>query len=261
MLQATVWSGKGMIYRPETGHDPAILHPSGPSLAHWLGTDPLGRDVLSLMTYGLRPTFLIAIATAVTAGIVGMVMGTAAAFFKGRGDRVLTHVADAFVLLPPPLIFLIASKRGLLGPLEMGALYGLFYGMGPATIVVRARAVAVMEKLYIDAARVAGGSPRWIISHHVVPDVIPHVAATVLAGVVGALVTQGFIEFLGIAEYRYGLGNLVYNALAYRQVLGTGVPWSTMMAGALSLSLLASSFYLISAGLREVGDPRRLRRI
>ena len=261
VLQATIWSGQQSVYRPEVGHDPAIFHPSGPSLAHFLGTDPLGRDVLSLMTYGLRPTFLVAIATALSAGLIGMIVGTSAAFFKGRGDRVLTHMADAFVLLPPPLIFLIASKRGLLGPVELGLLYGLFYGLGPATIVVRARALAVMEKLYIDAARCAGGGPRWIITHHVVPDVIPHVAAVVLAGVVGALVTQGFIEFLGIAEYRYGLGNLVYNALIYRTALGTGVPWSTLMAGALSLSLLASSFYLISAGFREVGDPRRNRRV
>ena len=260
VLQATIWAGQQAVYRPEVGHDPAILHPSGPSLAHFLGTDPLGRDVLSLMTYGLRPTFLVAISTAISAGLIGMIVGTSAAFFKGRGDRVLTHMADAFVLLPPPLIFLIASKRGLFGPIELGLLYGLFYGLGPATIVVRARALSVMEKPYIEAARSAGGGPRWIITHHVVPDVIPHVATVVLAGVVGALVTQGFIELLGIAEYRYGLGNLVYNALIYQSALATGVPWSTLMTGALSISLLASSFYLISAGLREVGDPRHAKR-
>jgi len=158
VLQATIWAGKQAIYRPETGHDPAIFNPSGPSLAHILGTDPLGRDVLSLMTFGLRPTFLVAISTGISAGVIGMVVGTSAAFFKGRGDRVLTHMADAFVLLPPPLIFLIASKRGLLGPIQLGLLYGLFYGLGPATIVVRARALSVMEKLYIDAARLSGRS-------------------------------------------------------------------------------------------------------
>jgi len=260
VLQATVWSSEPSVYHPETGHDRTILHPSSPSLDHLLGTDPLGRDVLSLMTYGLRPTFLVAISTAVSAGIVGLVMGTSAAFFKGRPDRALTHVADAFALLPPPLIFLIASKRGLLGPIELGLLYGLFFGLGSAALVVRARAVAVMEKVYIEAARCAGGSPRWIITNHVVPDVLPHVAVIVLAGVVGALVTQGFVEFMGIAEYRYGLGNLVYNALTYRMALGTGVPWSSLLAGALSISLLASSFYLISAGLREVSDPRRMLR-
>jgi peptide/nickel transport system permease protein len=260
VLQATVWSSKPAVYRPETGHDTTISHPSGPTIAHPLGTDPLGRDVLSLMTYGLRPTFLVAIATALGAGIVGLVAGTSAAFFRGRYDRVLTHVADAFVLLPPPLIFLIASKRGLMGPFELGLLYGLFFGLGPAAIVVRSRALAVMEKPFIDAARSVGGSPRWIVTHHVVPHVIPHVAVIVLAGVVGALVTQGFVEFLGIAEYRYGLGNLVYNALTYQRALGSGVAWSALLAGALAISLLASSFYMISSGLRDVTDPRRSSR-
>lgn len=260
VLQATVWSSEPAVYHPQTGHDRTILHPSSPSLDHLLGTDPLGRDVLSLVTYGLRSTFLVAVATAVSAGIIGLAVGTSAAYFKGRPDRALTHMSDAFALLPPPLIFLIASKRGLLGPIELGLLYGSFFGLGSAAIVVRARAVAVMEKLYIDAARCAGSSPRRIIVNHVVPDVLPHVAVIVLAGVVGALVTQGFVEFMGIAEYRDGLGSLVYNALTYRMALGTGVPWSSLMAGALSISLLASSFYMISAGLREVSDPRRALR-
>jgi peptide/nickel transport system permease protein len=256
ILHATVWADEQAIYRPETGHDPTIAHPSGPSARHLLGTDPLGRDVFSMVTYGLRPSFTVAVATAVSAGVIGLVIGVTGAFFRGRWDWLTTHVADAFLLLPPPLIFLIASKRGLMGPLELGLLYGLFFGLGPAAIVVRSRALAVMEKPYIEAARSVGGSPRWIMVHHVVPHVMSHVAVVVLAGVVGALVTQGFVEFLGIQDYRIGLGNLVYSGLTYRTALGTGVPWSTVMAGALSISLLAASFYMISAGLREATDPK-----
>jgi peptide/nickel transport system permease protein len=257
VLHATVWSARPQVYNPLVGFDPAVLHPSGPSLVHPFGTDPLGRDVLSMVTYGLRPSFIVAIATALSAGVVGLVFGTASAYFRGGFDRVMTHVSDAFVLLPPPLIFLIASKRGLLNPFELGLLYGLFFGLGPATIVVRSRAIAVMERPFIDAARSAGGSPRWIVTHHVVPHVLSHVAVVVLAGVVGALVTQGFVEYLGIEEIRIGLGNLVYNGLTYARALGTGVPWSTLLSGALGISLLASSFYLISAGMREVTDPKR----
>jgi peptide/nickel transport system permease protein len=261
VLTATVWADRPDIYRPVTGHDRSIDHPSGPSVAHPLGTDPLGRDVLSLMTYGLRPSFIVAVASAIGAATVGLIAGTSAAFFRGRYDRVMTHVSDAFMLLPPPLVFLLASKRGLMGPLELGLLYGILFGLGPAAIVVRARALAVMEKPFIDAARSAGGSSRWIITHHVVPHVIPHLAVVVLAGVVGALVTQGFVEYLGIGSYRYGLGNLIYNAQVYYWVLGTSVPWSSFLAGSLGISLLASSFYMISAGLRAVADPRSRRRV
>jgi peptide/nickel transport system permease protein len=212
------------------------------------------------LTYGLRPTFLVAVAVALSAGTIGLIAGTSSAFFRGRYDRVMTHVADAVVLLPPPLMFLIASKRGLLGPFELGLLYGLFAGLGPAAIVVRSRALAIMEKPFIEAARSVGGSPRWIITHHLLPAVAPHVAVVTLGSVVGALVTQGFVEYLGIGEYRYGLGNLVYNSMSYQKVLLTGVPWSALMAGALGISLLASSFYMMSAGLRQVIDPRQARR-
>jgi ABC-type dipeptide/oligopeptide/nickel transport system permease subunit len=93
-----------------------------------------------------------------------------------------------------------------------------------------------------------------------VPGILPHVAVVMLASVVGALITQGFVELLAIGEYRYGLGNLVYNAFVYMNALQTGVPWSTLMAGTLGLSLLAASFYMMSAGLRDVIDPRRSRR-
>jgi peptide/nickel transport system permease protein len=260
VLQATVWADQQAVYRPETGHDPTMNHPSGPTSGHLLGTDPLGRDVFSMVTYGLRPSFVVAVATAVSAGLIGLVIGITGAFFRGRWDWLTSHVADAFLLLPPPLIFLIASKRGLMGPLELGLLYGLFVGLGPAAIVVRSRALSVMEKPYIEAARSIGGSPRWIMVHHLVPHVMSHIAVVVLAGVVGALVTQGFVEFLGIQDYRIGLGNLVYSGLTYRVALGTGVPWSTVMAGALSISLLAASFYMISAGLREATDPKLGRR-
>ncbi|HAX81340.1 MAG TPA: hypothetical protein DCY40_02080, partial [Actinobacteria bacterium] len=183
VLQATVWADQQAVYRPETGHDPTMVHPSGPSARHLLGTDPLGRDVLSMVTYGLRPSFIVAVATAVGAGVIGLIVGISGAFFRGRWDWLTTHVSDAFLLLPPPLIFLIASKRGLMGPLELGLLYGLFFGLGPAAIVVRSRALAVMQKPYIEAARSVGGSPRWIMVHHLVPHVMSHVAVVVLAGV------------------------------------------------------------------------------
>lgn len=260
VLQATVWADQQAIYRPATGHDPTISHPSGPSLAHPLGTDPLGRDGLSMVTFGLRPAFTVAIATALAAGAIGLFMGVTGAYFRGRWDWFTTHVADAFLLLPPPLVFLIASKRGLMGPLQLGLVYGIFYGLGPAAIVVRSRALAIMEKPYIEAARSVGGNARWIIVHHLVPHLMAHVAVVVLAGVVGALVTQGFVEFLGIRNYRIGLGNMVYAGLTYMTSFGTGVPWATIMSGALAISLLASSFYMISAGLREATDPRLARR-
>ncbi|MGH8875065.1 MAG: ABC transporter permease subunit [Acidimicrobiia bacterium] len=146
--------------------------------------------------------------------------------------------------------------RSDFGPVELGLLYGLLYGFWSAALVVRSRALSVMQKPFVEAARAAGGSPPWIITTHLVPHLLPYVAVQVMAGVTGALITQGFIEFHGAAETRIGLGSLVYLGLTYQAVLTTSVAWTTLMAGAISISLMAASFYLMSVGLREAIDPK-----
>ena len=106
VLQATVWSSQPSVYRPEAGHDPSISHPSGPALAHPLGTDALGRDVLSLLTFSLAPTSLVALVVAVTVGVCSVLAGSAAAYFRGKTDGVPSNLAYGLMLLPPPLILL-----------------------------------------------------------------------------------------------------------------------------------------------------------
>lgn len=257
LLQATVWAGRSDLYDPQTGYDATIAHPSGPSVGHLLGTDSLGRDVASLLTFAVTPTLLVALTVATTVGLSSTLAGGAAAYFRKRVDRWLTHLADALVLLPPPIALLVVGiGRPDFGPIELGLLYGLLYGLGPAAIVVRSRALTVMQKPFMQAARVAGGGPGWIIATHLVPHLLPYAAVQMMAGVTGALITQGFIEFFGAAETRIGLGSLVYLGLTYQSFLSTAVAWTQLLAGALSISLMAASFYLVSVGLREAVDPR-----
>jgi peptide/nickel transport system permease protein len=257
VLQATVWSTQPSVYRPEAGHDPAIAHPSGPAMAHPLGTDALGRDVLSLLTFSLAPTLLVALVVAVTVGVCSLLAGSAAAYFRGKVDGVLSNLAYGLMLLPPPLILLVVGVgRPDFGPPELGLIYGLLFGLGASMIVVRSRALTVMAKPFVDAAQVAGGRPHWIIGTHLIPHLLPYSAVQMMAGVTGALITQGFVEFLGAAETRIGLGSLVYLGLSYRGLVTQGVAWTQLLAGALSISLLAASFYLMSVGLRESIDTK-----
>lgn len=257
-LQATAWSGERSIYHPVIGHDPSISHPSGPSSAHWLGTDPLGRDVVSLLTVSLWPSLAMATVVAVTIGVVCLTAAAVAAFYRGSADRLVTSVADATLLFPAPLMLLVvAIARPDIPVIAPGTLYGLVYGLGAGAIVVRSRALVVMAKPFIEAARVAGGSPGWIMSRHLIPHLLPYVAVQVLAGVTGALIIQGFVEY-NAGGTRIGLGNLVYQALTYHQALITPPPWSTLLAGGLTLSLLAAAFYLISSGIEKMLEPTRV---
>jgi peptide/nickel transport system permease protein len=255
LLLATVWSGERSVYDPVIGHDLSITHPSGPSFAHWLGTDPLGRDVVSLVTASLWPSLTMAAVVAVTTGIVSLTAAAVAAFYRHTPDRVLTSIADATLLFPAPLMFLVvAIARPGIPVVALGIFYGLVYGLGAGAIVVRSRALVVMGKPFIEAARVAGGSPTWIISRHLVPHLLPYVAVQVLAGVTGALIVQGFVEY-NAGGTRVGLGNLVYQAITYHEALFTPPPWSTLLAGGLTLSLLAATFYLMSSGLEKMLEP------
>lgn len=255
LLLGTVWSADRSIYDPVIGHDLSIAHPSGPSSAHWLGTDPLGRDVISLLTASLWPSLAMATVVAVTTGLVSLAAAAVAAFYRHTADRVLTSVADSTLLFPAPLMFLVvAIARPDIPVVALGIFYGLVYGLGAGAIVVRSRALVVMAKPFIEAARVAGGSPTWIISRHLVPHLLPYVAVQVLAGVTGALIVQGFVEY-NAGGTRVGLGNLVYQAITYHEALFTPPPWSALLAGGLTLSLLAATFYLMSTGLEEMLEP------
>lgn len=255
LLQSTIWSGEFRVYDPAIGHDPAISHPSPPSLDHWMGTDPLGRDVVSMLTVSLWPSLAMAAVVAVTTALVCTAAAAAGAYFRGGVDQALTSSADAMLLFPAPLLFLVVGiARPEIPIVVLGVLYGVVYGLGAGAIVVRSRALVVMGKPFIDAARVAGGSSGWILRRHLIPHLIPYVTVQVLAGVTGALIVQGFVEY-NAGGTRVGLGNLVYHAITYREALLTAPPWSTLLAGGLTISLLAASFYLLSLGLKEALDP------
>jgi len=259
-LHATVWASEPSVYHPEVGFDVTISHPSGPSPRHLLGTDPLGRDVLSMLTVAIGPSIVVAISTAFMILFLSLLAGAAAAFFGRRVDSLLTQLSGVLVLLPAPIMFLVIGKgRPDYGVLELGLVYGLFFGLGPGAIVVRSRALSVIQRPFIDAARTAGGSRSYIITHHLIPHLLPFAATQVLVGVTGAMITEGFIELLGASENRIGMGTLVYLALAYWDVLQSAVPWSTLLAGAGAVSLLATAFFLLSVGIQEAVDPRDQR--
>ena len=257
VLQATVWASQANVYHPEVGFDIQVAHPSGFSARHPLGTDPLGRDVLSQLTFALRPTLLVVVASAVTVAVLGTVAGAAAAFWRGKTEAALTHLSDAMALLPPSLAMLVVGVgRPDFGPTELGVLYGAIFGLGPGAAAIRAQGLLVMAQPFMDAARTAGGGGWWNVRKHLFPHLLPLVAVQVASAVIGAIVVEGFIEYLGAAQTRLGLGSLVYAAITYQRVLRTGVPWYALLAGTAAITLLVAAFYMISTGLREAFDPR-----
>ena len=264
LLEATVWAGRSNIYDPRFGFDSTVRHPSAPSLAHWLGTSSLGRDVFSMFVHATRPTLLVAIAAALSISLVSLALGSVAAVRRGWIDGLVSHLSDAAVLLPAMLaVFVLGISRSNeeFGALHVGLSFGVIYGLGPATATVRAAALTVAARPFMDAARVAGGGPAWLIGRHVLPHLYSHAAVQAMIGATGAVIADAFLGFRSAVGEEYGFGMMVYDGITWASLLSgvTGIPWWIMLAGAGGITLLAAAFYLVGVGLRETLDPRSQR--
>jgi peptide/nickel transport system permease protein len=261
LLNATVWAGQSTVYDPRFGFDTGIAHPSAPSFEHWLGTSSLGRDVFSMLAYAARPTLVVALSAAITIAVVSLVFGTISAFRGGWVDGFVSHLSDAMVLLPAMLaVFVLGISRSdeQFGALHVGLSFGVIYGLGPATATVRAAALTVVAKPFLDAARVAGGGGGWIVTRHVLPHVYAHAAVQAMIGATGAVIADAFLSFRSAIGEDIGFGQMVYDGIVWSDLMAgiAPIPWWIMLAGAGGITLLAASFYLIGVGLREALDPR-----
>jgi peptide/nickel transport system permease protein len=244
ILMKTVWPAK--VYDPLIGYDFSAMPPAAPSSAHLLGTDSLGRDVLSMTLAATKPAWVVALVAAGATGILATFVGAMGAFFRGWVDGVLSHISDAFLLLPAPIFVLIISEQVELSAWQFGLIFGLINGLGAGAIVLRSQGLKVMAEPFIEAARVAGGGGFHVLIRHLY----------MMLSVVGAIVAHGFAAFFGQTESLVSWGAIVFFGVTAYRSFGAAVPWTALIAASAALSLFAGSFYLVSSGLQEVLDPR-----
>jgi peptide/nickel transport system permease protein len=258
ILMNTVWSRN--VYDPVTGFDINVFpHPSPPGPSHILGTDTLGRDVLSMLLAATTPTFIIGLTAALTTAIVGTTLSVLGAYFRGKVDTVITNLADVFLLFPAPVVMVIIGARFReLGPMPLGLIYGFVTGAGGTVIVMRTHAQQVVAKPYMEAARVAGGGASQLIIKHMLPAMMPLAALQMMIAVTGAVVADGFISFFGLTRVVNNWGTIIYDALVYAASIGrAGISmWHMLVPAAICFSLFAMGFYLVSRGLHRVAAPR-----
>jgi peptide/nickel transport system permease protein len=256
LLRNTVWSSS--VYDPITGFDMKIFpHPTPPGPQHLLGTDTLGRDVLSRLLAATPHSFVIGLTAAVTTAIVGTLLSMAAAYFQGNVDTAITNLADVFLMLPAPVMMVIIGTRFReISPFLLGLFYGVLTGAGGTTLVMRAQAIQIVSKPFMEAAQIAGGGGRHIIFRHLLPSLLPLAALQMMVAVTGAIVADGFISFFGITRTTSNWGTIIYEAFVYAGISGgLDIPWHLILPAAMCFSLFALGFYLISRGLHRVASP------
>jgi ABC-type dipeptide/oligopeptide/nickel transport system permease subunit len=256
ILMATIWERR--LFDPTTGFDSALIpHPSSPGGVHLLGTDALGRDVLSMILAATTPTFIIGLTAAITTAVMSIIASIPAAYYRGRVDTVLASVMDVVVLLPAPILMIIVGARWPdLYPIQLGFIYGLATGLGSAAIVMRTAALKVSAKPFMEAAHVSGANPFQVMTKHFLPNMLPLAVLQMMIAVSGAVIADGFISFFGLRRVTANWGTLVYDAYLYANIAGDFIQWHLLIPAAMCFSFFALAFYLVSRGMHRVADPR-----
>lgn len=256
LLMATLW--KDQIYDPELGYDIRIFpHPAAPSAKHWLGTDPLGRDVLSRLVYSTRTSFGVGLSAALVGSLIATTVGISAAYFEGKVDTVLMTLADAVILLPPAVVLLIVGLIFEMNWLQLGIIFGVFAGAGSLALLVKAQALSIKSKQFVEAGRVAGGGHWRLIRTHILPNLISLLSVNIMFIVTGSVLIEALTSFLHRTNLRISWGMMIWLALKDNM---SGFDfldeWFVIVPPALAIMLFCGGFYLVGRTLDEVTNPR-----
>ena len=242
------------MYHPMSGVDPHVSHSVGPSLRHWLGTDFIGRDILSQLLAGARIAFMVGISAAFMSIFLGTLIGMVAGYAGKTVDSLLMRFADMIMVMPTLLVVLILSSLfGQLNIWTIVLLIALFRWPGVSR-VIRAQTLSLKQRPFIDAARVAGASHIRIIFKHIMPNVLPLALLYMTFRVTSAIIIEAALAFLG-----FGDPGTVSWGMMLQWVWKTGhmfqAPYWLLPPG-ICISLITLSFYMLGRAMDEVLDPR-----
>ena len=243
-----------------TPYNPATILPNtltflGPSAGHPLGTDDLGRDLLSRMMQGLQISLIVGVGTSFVVLTVGVVVGLLAGYFRGWVDTVISVFINIFYGIPGILIAIVlylVLGRGLLN--IMIAISATVW-MDMARLV-RGQAFSIREREFIEAARASGAKAGRILFGHILPNALGPIIVQATFVIPIAILTEAFLSYLGlgIPEPLASWGSIAsegYTALPLEPYM--------MLWPAIALSLTLLAFNFLGDGLRDAFDPRQRR--
>jgi peptide/nickel transport system permease protein len=238
-------------YEPNVQNLRLRLQP--PSAAHWLGTDELGRDILSRIIHGSRITLYIVTLVVVIAAPLGLLIGTVSGYFGGWIDAVLMRVTDIFLAFPR-LILALAFVAAL-GPGIENAVIAIAITAWPTYArVARAETLTLRRSDFIAAARIQGTGSLRIIGRHIMPLCLPSVIVRITLDMAGIILTAAGLGFLGLGAQPPApeWGAMISTGRAY--LLDQW--WVATMPG-IAICLVSLGFNLLGDGLRDLLDPKR----
>lgn len=258
ILMNTVWHPA--IYDPVSGFDLEIAyHPASPSAKHLLGTDPLGRDVLSQLMYSTRWEFTLGILAATVTVLIATTIGALAAYFGGITDTLLMRLVNLVMMVPLLPVLIVLGALMEVGILQLAIVFGLLLGFGGTAIVVKSQALTVKVRPYIEAARIAGGGDYHIIFKHMVPNLMPISLLYMMFTVNTAIAYEAVLSFFGLTTITMSWGIMI-NTTQFFGYLMRFDTWWLLFPASISISFLCAAFYFVGRAMDEVVNPRLRRR-
>lgn len=223
-----------------------------PSAAHWLGTDDLGRDILSRMIFGARASLMAGVVSVAIAVAIGVPFGLLSGYFGGWVDQVIQRVTEA--LLAMPFLITAIALAAFLGPSLTNAMIAIGLSAMPIFVrLTRGQVLAVKTEDYVEGARSVGLGHLDIMTRYILPNVFAPIIVQATLTVATAIIAEASLSFLGLGQQApapsWGsMLNVAKNFL-------NQAPWMAMWPGA-AIFLVVIGFNLLGDGLRDALDPR-----
>ena len=227
-----------------------------PGREHWLGTDLLGRDLLSRILYGARVSLLVGFAVALLTAVLGATLGLLAGFYAGTIDVVFMRVTDA-VMAFPTLVLAIAAVAVLDRPGLLAIILVLTVVQWTTVArLVRGQALALREREFVSAAAALGARDLRILTRHLLPNCLGPLLVSTTFGVASNIVAEAGLSFLGLGVQPPAVswGSLLSEGAVYLTVK----PWLVIFPG-LAITLTVLGCNLTGDGLRDLLEPRLTR--
>ncbi|MDE3078965.1 MAG: ABC transporter permease [Paracoccaceae bacterium] len=223
-----------------------------PSAAHWLGTDEIGRDILSRMVWGAQASLLAGVVSVTIAVLLGTPLGVAAGYRRGWTDAVISRMTEA--LLASPFLIMAIALTAFLGPSLRNAMIAIGLSATPIFIrLARAQTMEVLTMDYVESAHAIGVAPPALIWRYILPNIFPPILVQATLTVATAIIAEASLSFLGLGQQppAPSWGSMLNVAKNFLDQ----APWMALWPG-LAIVLVVLGFNLLGDGLRDALDPR-----
>ena len=249
-------------HNPTTQYNEGLTNqgmPVAPSLhsQFLLGTDTLGRDLLSRLIYGARVSLVIGILANGFALLLGVIFGITAGYFRGGVETLIMRATDVMMAFPI-FLFAIALSAAINKPgiWVLVLVIGIVYWT-PMTRVIHGEVLSIREKEFVDAARLTGCTNRRILVRHILPHLVAPIIVYTSLGIATTVLFEASLSFigLGVQPPTPSWGQMINDGQAYY----TSAPWLVLFPG-LCIMITVLAFNLVGDGLRDAFDPKQRRR-